>query len=108
VDRYLRGRLGEIGGERRQVVIANAEYDYLTTTEEGRQTTVQIKGAEYTETKGIGHFPRSENHPVFKEYLQQVLQKIEERAPARSGVNFPLRRAGVRAFLCSFAYKRPF
>jgi hypothetical protein len=27
----------------------------------------------------------SENYPVFKEYLQQALQKIDERAAARAG-----------------------
>jgi hypothetical protein len=30
--------------------------------------------------KGIGHFPMSENYPVFKGYLQQALQRIEQRA----------------------------
>jgi hypothetical protein len=27
--------------------------------------------------KGIGHFPMSENYPLFKEYLQEALQTIE-------------------------------
>jgi hypothetical protein len=35
--------------------------------------------------KGIGHFPMSENHELFREYLQQALQRIEERAGARAG-----------------------
>ena len=63
----------------------NAEYDYLTTPEEGRQTAEQIKGAEFIEMEGIGHFPMSENYPVFKGYLQQALQVIESKLGARTG-----------------------
>jgi hypothetical protein len=57
----------------------NGEYDYLTPPEDGKRTADQIKGAEFIEMKGIGHFPMSENYPVFKEYLQQALQTIESR-----------------------------
>jgi hypothetical protein len=32
--------------------------------------------------KAIGLFPMSENYPVFKQYLQQALQKIEQRLGA--------------------------
>lgn len=85
VEHDLRGRLGEIDGERCPMVIMNAEYDYLTTPEEGRSTAEQIKGAEFIEMKGIGHFPMSENYPLFKEYLKQALQKVEDRASARAG-----------------------
>jgi pimeloyl-ACP methyl ester carboxylesterase len=85
VDHDLRGRLGEIDTEKCPVVIMNAEYDYLTTPEEGLQTAEQIKGAEFIEMKGIGHFPMSENYPVFKGYLQQALQLIQSRVGARAG-----------------------
>jgi hypothetical protein len=30
----------------------------------GRRIPEQIKGAEFSEMKGIGHFPMSENYPV--------------------------------------------
>jgi len=66
-------------------VIMNAEYDYLTNPEEGQTTAEQIKGAEFIEMKAIGHFPMSENYPVFKEYLQQALQLIDGRAGAPVG-----------------------
>jgi hypothetical protein len=59
------------------VIILNGEYDYLTTPEDGKRTAEQIRGAEFIEMKGIGHFPMSENYPLFKEYLQQALQTIE-------------------------------
>ena len=55
------------------------EYDYLTTPEDGKRTASQIKGAQFIEMKEIGHFPMSENYPVFKRYLQQALQMIEQR-----------------------------
>lgn len=61
-------------------MIVNAEYDYLTIPEEGKHTADQIKGAEFIEMKGIGYFPMSENYPVFKEYLQQALRIVEDRA----------------------------
>ena len=77
VDHDLRGRLEEIDGERCPVVIMNGEYDYLTPPEDGRRTAEQIRGAEFIEMKGIGHFPMSENYPLFKEYLQEALQTIE-------------------------------
>jgi pimeloyl-ACP methyl ester carboxylesterase len=77
VDHDLRGRLEEIDGERCPIVIMNGEYDYLTVPEDGRRTAEQIRGAEFIEMKGIGHFPMSENYPLFKEYLQQALHTIE-------------------------------
>jgi pimeloyl-ACP methyl ester carboxylesterase len=43
------------------------DYDYLTTPEDGRRTASQITGAEFIEMKDIGHFPMSENYPVFKQ-----------------------------------------
>ena len=59
------------------------DYDYLTTPEDGRRTASQIKGAEFIEMKGIGHFPMSENHALFKQYLEQALEKVEARLKAR-------------------------
>ena len=85
VDHDLRGRLEEIDGEKCPIVILTGEYDYLTTPQESQSTAEQIKGAEFIEMKGIGHFPMSENYPVFKEYLQQALQAIESRVGIREG-----------------------
>jgi hypothetical protein len=42
--------------------------------------------------KGIGHFPMSENYPVFKGYLRQAVEKIESRLAARAA---PTGRARV-------------
>lgn len=83
VDHDLRGRLHEIDGNRCPVVMLTGEYDYLTTPEDGRRTASQINGAEFIEMKGIGHFPMSENYPVFKGYLQRALETIEARIERR-------------------------
>jgi pimeloyl-ACP methyl ester carboxylesterase len=85
VDHDLRGKLHEIDGERCPVIMLTGEYDYLTTPEDGQRTASQIRGAEFIEMKGIGHFPMSENYPVFKTYLQQALQRIENRLGLAAG-----------------------
>jgi pimeloyl-ACP methyl ester carboxylesterase len=59
-------------------------YDYLTTPEDGKRTADQIEGAEFIEMTDIGHFPMSENHAVFREYLQQALQTIDSKLGVRT------------------------
>jgi pimeloyl-ACP methyl ester carboxylesterase len=81
VDHDLRERLGEIDAEKHPLVLMTGTYDYLTTPEMSRATAEQIKGAKFIEMKDIGHFPMSENYPVFKPYLEHALEFIEERAP---------------------------
>lgn len=79
VDHDLRGKLGDIDGEKCPVIMVTGEYDYLTTPEMGEATAKQIKGGEFIEMKGIGHFPMSENPPLFNQHLKQVLELIEEK-----------------------------
>jgi pimeloyl-ACP methyl ester carboxylesterase len=55
------------------------DYDYLTTPADSRRTAEQIKNGTFIEMKGIGHFPMSENHQVFRQYLLQALQVIKEK-----------------------------
>jgi pimeloyl-ACP methyl ester carboxylesterase len=62
------------------------EYDYLTTPEESQHTADGIEGAEFFEMKEIGHFPMSENYPLFKGYLQQALETLSSKAGARTGI----------------------
>lgn len=85
VDHDLRGKLDQIDGERTPIVLLTGSYDYLTTPEDSRRTAEQIRGAEFLEMRDIGHFPMSENYPVFKQYLQQALERIEARVRARAG-----------------------
>ena len=35
--------------------------------------------------EGIGHFPMSENYPVFKGYLEQALESIESKVGVSTG-----------------------
>ena len=44
VDHDLRGKLGEIDGDRCPVVMMTGEYDYLTTPEDGRRTAGSSDG----------------------------------------------------------------
>ena len=82
VDHDMREQLSEIDGERCPVVMLTGDYDYLTTPEDSRETAEQIRGAEFIEMKGIGHFPMSENYPVFRGYLKEALEKVAKRQEA--------------------------
>lgn len=42
-------------------------------------TARQIKGGVYIEMEDIGHFPMSENYPLFRVYLKEALRIIKER-----------------------------
>jgi pimeloyl-ACP methyl ester carboxylesterase len=83
VDHDLRGRLHEINGEECPVVLMTGTYDYLTTPEDSRRSAQQIKGGHFIEMPDIGHFPMSENYPVFRTYLQEALRHIEGATPKR-------------------------
>lgn len=82
VDHDLRGKLGEIDTTKCPVVMTTGTYDYLTTPEMTEATAEQIDGAEFIEMQDIGHFPMSENYPVFKRYLEQALGIIESKVAA--------------------------
>jgi pimeloyl-ACP methyl ester carboxylesterase len=84
VDHDLRGKLDQIDTSRCPVVMLQGEYDYLTTWDDGQRTVDGIPGAELIKMEGIGHFPMSENYPVFKTYLEQALERIAAAAAARS------------------------
>lgn len=84
VDHDLRGKLDQIQGDKVKVVMLTGEYDYLTTPEDGRRTASQIKNAKFIEMAGIGHFPMSENHEVFRKYLAQALELIRAASTAKA------------------------
>ena len=79
VDHDLRGKLEDIDTDQCAVVMLTGEYDYLTTPEDGARTASQIRNAEFFEMKEIGHFPMSENYPVFAGYLKQALEAIKAK-----------------------------
>lgn len=79
VDHDLRNELQNIDGRRCPVVMLTGTYDYLTPPEESEKTARQIPGGVYIEMNDIGHFPMSENYPVFRIYLNEALRIIRER-----------------------------
>ena len=76
VDHDLRGKLGQIDGRRCPVVMLTGTCDYLTPPEATKETADQIPGGSFIAMEDIGHFPMSENYPVFKAYLAQALERI--------------------------------
>jgi len=79
VDHDLRGQIQDIDAQRCPVVMMNGTYDYLTPPEVGESTASQIRGGVYIEMTDIGHFPMSENYPLFKVYLKEALRIIRQR-----------------------------
>jgi pimeloyl-ACP methyl ester carboxylesterase len=79
VDHDLRGKLGNIDTKRCPVIMMTGTYDYLTPPEATEGTARQIPGGIYIEMEDIGHFPMSENYPLFAVYLREALRIIEER-----------------------------
>ena len=58
------------------VHIFSGEYDYSATLEMGRAAHAAIEGSNFTEMRGVGHFPMSENPQAFVEYLRPTLDLI--------------------------------
>ncbi|ACY95624.1 MULTISPECIES: alpha/beta fold hydrolase [Thermomonospora] len=79
VDHDLRDRLGEIDGDRCPLVMMTGEYDYLTTPEDSARTAKAIKNCTFLKMEKIGHFPMSENYPVFRLYLLEALRILKQR-----------------------------
>jgi pimeloyl-ACP methyl ester carboxylesterase len=79
VDHDLRNRLEEIDGRRCPVVMMTGTYDYLTPPDATENTARRIKNGVYIEMTDIGHFPMSENYPLFRVYLKEALRIIRER-----------------------------
>lgn len=84
VDHDLRGRLGEIDGERCPVVMLTGEYDYLTTPADSARTANEITNGTFIEMPKIGHFPMSENHEVFRRYLLQGLKALRKMKSSKA------------------------
>jgi pimeloyl-ACP methyl ester carboxylesterase len=75
-DYDLRETAGEIDTNRVGVHILSGEYDYSGTSELGRRAHQEIAGSTWTEMRGVGHFPMSENPVQFVEYLRPILDRI--------------------------------
>ena len=58
------------------VHILSGEYDWSSPVESGRDAHKMIPGSTWSEMKGIGHFPMSENPKLFFNYLMPILEDI--------------------------------
>ena len=77
-DYDLQAVAGEIDTNKIGVHILSGEYDCSGTAELGLAAHQAIKGSTYSEMKGMGHFPMSENPAEFMTYLLPVLEQIAE------------------------------
>lgn len=79
LDEYdLTSVASEIDTQRVGVHILSGEYDYSGTVELGRAAHETIAGSTWSEMKGLGHFPMSENPEAFLQYLLPVLSLIRK------------------------------
>jgi len=76
MDHDLREHLSAIDTTRCPLVMMTGSYDYLTPPAVTKQTADQVPGSLYVEMIDLGHFPMSENYPLFKPYLRQGLDHI--------------------------------
>ncbi len=77
-DSDYRARAGEIDTEACPVYLLTGEYDFSCTPEDTLRTGRNVRGAEVTIMRELGHFPMSENPRQFRTYLLPVLARIEE------------------------------
>jgi pimeloyl-ACP methyl ester carboxylesterase len=76
VDGDLRGKVGAIDTGACPLYLLTGEYDFSCTPADTERTAEQIKGAQATIMRGLGHFPMSENPQQFRRYILPVLEKI--------------------------------
>jgi pimeloyl-ACP methyl ester carboxylesterase len=76
VDWDLRGHETEIDTSACPVYLLTGEYDYACTPEETAATGAAIPGARNITMQGIGHFPMTENYPLFRTYLLPILGEL--------------------------------
>jgi pimeloyl-ACP methyl ester carboxylesterase len=75
-DHDLTGKADRIDTSRVPVYLLTGEYDPAASPEDTGYLSEQIKGAKFTEMKGIGHLSLCENPGVLKSYLMPVLTEI--------------------------------
>ncbi|WP_147803637.1 alpha/beta fold hydrolase [Alkalicoccus halolimnae] len=73
-----REKLAHIDTNACPIYFFTGEYDYSCTPEMTEETAAQIKGAEICIMKQLGHFPMSENFPLFYSYIKPVLNQFKE------------------------------
>ena len=77
-----------IDTEKIAVHILSGEYDWSSPVESGRDAHKMISGSTWSEMKGVGHFPMSENPKLFFSYLMPILESIFKQAERRENEQF--------------------
>ena len=70
--------LAEIDTDRCGVYLLTGEYDYSASPDDTREVAKAIDGAYFKKMTEIGHFPMVENHDRLMEYLNPILDEIQE------------------------------
>jgi pimeloyl-ACP methyl ester carboxylesterase len=76
VDGDLQDRLARIDTSRCPLYLLTGEYDYSCKPEYTMDVGKAVRGAKITVMTGLGHFPMSENPPLFRGYILPVLDEI--------------------------------
>jgi len=76
VDGDLRGKVGAIDTGTCPLYLLTGEYDFSCSPADTERTARNIKGAQVTVMRELGHFPMSENPAQFRRYILPVLEKI--------------------------------
>lgn len=78
----LRGELGLIDTARCPVWLLTGDYDYSCPPEATREAASGIPGASVAIMERLGHFPMSENYPLFRTHLLPVLDQVVQSVAA--------------------------
>ena len=76
VDHDLTQTAEQIDTSKTAVYILGGEYDWSATPAMSRALAERIKGAQYRDMPGLGHFPMSENPALFMKYITPALDEI--------------------------------
>lgn len=79
IDHDLTGKAQQIDTSLVAVYLLTGEYDPGITPADSRKLAEQIKGAKFSEMKGMGHFGMCENYEGFKQYLMPILKEIAKK-----------------------------
>jgi len=76
VDHDVTDSARQIDTTRISVFLLTGEYDPGVSPADTRRLAEEIKGARFTEMKGLGHFGMCEDFEAFKKYLMPILREI--------------------------------
>jgi pimeloyl-ACP methyl ester carboxylesterase len=78
VDHNVSETAKQIDTSRIPLYLISGEYDPAGSPEDTRALANEIRGAKFTEMKGLGHFGMSENYPMLRKYLLPILNEIAD------------------------------